>query len=141
MTLGVNLAVVSSVVEIAKKQTVSKLEIKGTPEVKDTGQKGNDGSPKLEITVNFKQPIPQGFTKAKFEVCTFSPQIRCWAQGSPIDAKPGAKSITVEGWFHHSLDFNKKNPKKGEHALLKIHNPTTKQTIELRFDVDIPGDF
>lgn len=122
-------------------QAAPVLEIEGDPKVEDTGEKGNDGSPKLKVTITFKGPIPAGFTKGKLEVCTFSPQIKCWAQVSPFDVKPGDKSITVEAWFNHSLDFNKKDPKKGEHALLKVNNPTTKQTIEVRFDVDIPGDF
>src|SRR3990167_5336902 len=104
------------------KPTAPVLDIEGTPKVEDTGERGNVGSPNLKITVTFKQPIPAGFNKGKLEVCTFSPQIKCWAQGSPFDVKAGEKSVTVEGWFHHSLDFNKKEPEKGEHVLLKVNN-------------------
>jgi hypothetical protein len=110
---------------------VPALEIEGTPKVEATGQKGSDGSPELKITVNLKQPVPAGFTKGKLDVFTD----RSWPQGSPFDIAPGAKSITVKGWFHHSLEY------PYEFARIKVNNPATSQTIEIKFDVDIPGDF
>src|SRR3989338_1949521 len=125
------LSMVSQII-LAQAETAPKLEIEGTPKVEDLNQPGSDGSPKLAVTLNFKQPIPAGFTKAKMEVCTN----RCWPGDSAIDVKPGSKSVTMKAWFNHSV-----KQENGEYASIKINNPTTKQTLEFKVDVTIPGDF
>lgn len=135
MSLSLSFIQMTPVVPLSGSTGTAKLEVEGTPKVEDTGEKGNDGSPKLRITVNFKQPIPAGYTKVKLEVCTLSPALKCWPQGAAADVTAGNKSVTVEGWFHHSVDG------KREYALIKVHNPTTKQTIEVKIAVTIPGDF
>lgn len=99
-----------------------------TPE--DTGKRGGDGSKLIRATVELTQPIPDGYSKAKFEVCTD----KCWPQGGTFNVQPGDTTIITEGYLHHPLRLS-----KGEYALIKIHNPTTKQTIEIKFDLTIPG--
>ncbi|OGB89486.1 hypothetical protein A2625_01040 [candidate division WOR-1 bacterium RIFCSPHIGHO2_01_FULL_53_15] len=99
-------------------------------ESQDTGKKGSDGSALIRAKINLAKPIPDGFAKAKLQVCTG----QCYPQGGPFDIKPGDKTVTVEAYLHHPLVQS-----RGEYALLKIHNPTTKQTIEIKFDMPIPG--
>jgi beta-glucanase (GH16 family) len=95
-----------------------------------TGKLGADGAKLIRATVEFFQPIPAGYIKAKLEICTG----KCYVQGGPFDIKPGDTAVTVEGFLHHPL-----RQSSGEYALLKIHNPATKHTIEIKFDLPIPG--
>ena len=125
------ISVVSLASVTAATAAAPKLEIEGTPKVAATGNKGSDGSPELAITITFKTPIPTGYTKAKMEVCTD----RCYAGAPAIEVPAGAKSITLKGYFHHSVDG------KNEYAWVKINNPTTGNTIEFKLAVKIPGDF
>jgi hypothetical protein len=124
--MSINFNTVGTVVPTQMGETAN-IKIVGTPAVKATGKKGSDGSPELEVTLTFSNPIPAG-SKGKMEVCTD----RCYA-GAPAKDVSG-KTASFKAFFHHSVDG------ESEYAKVKIQLPGGK-VLEFKFAVKVPGDF